>query len=523
MNIVRKLNLLTIAIFFLLAVNVQKVNAQNFTLSNNLLYDATLTPNLRLGVRLSEHWSMGMTAGYRPWPTDDSKSKKWKHLLLAPDVRYWTDSVNVHHFFGFNLIYSHYNVAEVKFPFGLWKSVRDERRQGDLAAVGAYYGYSWPLGRYWNLETHIGLALGYTWYDRYQCGHCGKKIGDDKKVFVMPQAGVSIVYNIPGRPRKAVAPVVLPVVEAPDTTTKVAAQPFVAELSPVLEFKGRAGQLQQDYAVVNHISEYRPYDRTRILRKEKNALFVHFDFGRSKLRKDYRENSATLDRIVDITRQIMADTISSVKKIQLVGFASFEGDPATNELLAKGRALALQHYIQQEVGVPDSLFDTVGGGEAWTEFRDQLNDIVTEGKDNNVDLKQVIEIIDQEQDVKVRERRIKQLDKGRTWNYIKMNILKDQRNSGYINIYYDYVPDKAAATINEANELLTTDCSDCHHEALRLLLTVRNDERAQNALGVAYWLCGQRDEALACFRRAAANGNVNAQENLRQLEKGAQQ
>ena len=516
---VSKLNLLTVASILLFAnVSVQKVNAQDFTISNNLLYDATLTPNLRLGARLSPHWSLGLTAGYRPWPTDDNESKKWKHLLLTPDVRYWTDSVNVHHFFGFNLIYSHYNVAEVKFPFGLWKSVRDERRQGDLAAVGAYYGYSWPLGRYWNLETHIGLAVGYTWFDRYECGHCGKKIGDDKKVFVMPQAGVSIVYNIPGRPRKAVAPVVLPVVEAPDTTTKVAAQPFVAELSPVPEFKGRAGQLQQENPVVQHISTYRPYDRTRILRKEKGALFVHFDVGRSKLRKDYRDNSATLDRIVDITRQIMADTISSVKKIQLVGFASFEGDPATNERLAQNRAMSLQHYIQQEVSVPDSLFDTVGGGEAWTEFRDQLNDIVKEGSETQIGLEKVIEIIDQEQDSKVRERRIKQLDKGRTWAYIKEHVLKDQRNSGYIRIYYDYVPDKAAATINEANELLTTDCTDCHHEALRLLLTVRNDERAQNALGVAYWLCGQRDDALECFRRAAANGNTNAQENLRQLE-----
>ena len=519
---VRKFNLLSLAIILLLAiVNVQKVNAQRFTISNNLLYDATLTPNLRLGARLSPHWSLGLTAGYRPWPTDDNESKKWKHLLLAPDARYWTDSVNVHHFFGFNLIYSHYNVAEVKFPFGLWKSVRDERRQGDLAAVGAYYGYSWPLGRYWNLETHIGLALGYTWYDRYQCGHCGKKIGSDKKVFVMPQAGVSIVYNIPGRPRKVEQPAVLPVVEEP-VTDAVAVLPFVPALSPVSEFKGRAGQLQQDNAVVASFSEYQPYDRTRILRKEKDALFVHFNLGKSVLSADYRDNRATLERIVEITRQIMADSASSVKKIQLVGLASIEGRPAANERLAQNRAMALQHYLQQEVNMPDSMFETVGGGEAWADFRDQLNDIVKDDPEDRIGLRKVIEIIDQEQDVNVRERRIKQLDKGRTWTYIKMNILKDQRNSGYINIYYDYVPDKAAATINEANELLTTDCGDCHREALRLLLTVRNDERAQNALGVAYWLCGQRDEALACFRRAAANGNANAQENLRHLEAAQQ-
>ena len=80
------------------------------------------------------------------------------------------------------------------------------------------------------------------------------------------------------------------------------------------------------------------------------------------------------------------------------------------------------------------------------------------------------------------------------------------------------VLDKAAATINEASELLSTDCIDCHREALRLLQTVRNDERAQNALGTALWLCGQKDEALKCFRRAAANGNADALNNLQQLE-----
>ena len=516
MTIMFKNRLYTSLLLSTLMLLTIPVKAQQVTISNNLLYDATLTPNLRVGLRLAPHWSMGVTAGYRPWPTDDHKEKKWKHLLVSPDVRYWTDSVNVHHFFGVNLIYSHYNVADVKFPFGLWKSVRDERRQGDLGAIGAYYGYSWPLGRFWNLEAHIGAAIGYTKYDRYECGHCGTKIGTDNKIFVMPQAGVSIVYNIPGRPRKVDEPVFLPAVEAP-VTAAVVVRPFVPALSPVPEFKGRAGQLQKDNAVVAHISEYRPYDRTRILRKEKGALFVHYDLGKSQLNANYRDNRAVLDRIVDITRQIMADSTSSVMKIQLVGLASIDGAPAVNERLALNRALSLQHYIQQNVSVPDTLFESVGGSEAWTEFRDQLNDLVKEGAEHPVDLQQVIKVIDQESDDVMRERRIKQLENGRTWAYIKEHVLKDQRNSGYIRIYFDYVPDKAAATINEASELLTTDCGDCHREALRLLQTVRNDERAQNALATALWLTGQKDEALSTFRRAAANGNADAIKNLKQL------
>ena len=163
--------------------------------------------------------------------------------------------------------------------------------------------------------------------------------------------------------------------------------------------------------------------------------------------------------------------------------------------------------------MPDSMFETVGGGEAWTEFRDQLNDLVVEGSQSQIGLDKVMEIIDEEPDARKREARIKQLDKGRTWQYIKQHVLKDQRNSGYVRIYYDYVPDVAAATINAASQLLG---QGRYQEALQMLQTVRSDE---NALGVALWQTGQQAEALRCFRRAAAQGNADAQENLRQIER----
>ena len=183
----------------LLLLMVSKATAQNMTIGNNLLYDAWLTPNLTVGVSVSQHWSVGLTAGYRPWPTSDETSRKWRHVLLSPELRYWTDSISARHFIGANVIYSHYNVADIRFPFGLYPSVRDERRQGDLIAVGAFYGYSWVLGRHWNLEALIGVAVGYTKFDRFACGQCGSKIADESKMFLMPQAALNIVYNIPLR------------------------------------------------------------------------------------------------------------------------------------------------------------------------------------------------------------------------------------------------------------------------------------------------------------------------------------
>lgn len=211
--------------------------------------------------------------------------------------------------------------------------------------------------------------------------------------------------------------------------------PFTPALADVADNTGKAGELERDNPILQHISKYRPYDNTRILRKEKGALYVHFPLDKSELRHDFRDNAATLDRIVSITRDIMADSTSSVKIIQIIGLASVEGAEAHNRALAGRRAEALKQYIRGQVSTPESLYECVNGGEAWTELRDQIADDSSEWRGR------LLAIIDGEPDP---ERRIKTLDGGRAYAYLKENILKDQRNSGYLRIYYDYVPDSAA-------------------------------------------------------------------------------
>ena len=180
--------------------------AQNLTLSNNLLYDAMLTPNLRLGYApdSTSRWSYGFTAGFNPWPRGNLTKKKHRHLLLSPEVRYWTDSVNVGHFFGANVIYSHFNAGYTDMI--IYKGVKDERRQGDMVALGAFYGYSWRLGRRWTMEAVAGLAVGYAWYDRFDLDEHGDfwlSLGRGKSAFVLPQLGLNIVYHIPLKKRES--------------------------------------------------------------------------------------------------------------------------------------------------------------------------------------------------------------------------------------------------------------------------------------------------------------------------------
>ena len=168
------------------------------------------------------------------------------------------------------------------------------------------------------------------------------------------------------------------------------------------------------------------------------------------------------------------------------------------------------------------MFDVANGGEAWAELRDQINDVVNEmttsgaAADGNrlAGLREAMSIIDSEVDLTRREQKLRQLRQGSTFAYIKEHLLADQRNSGYIRIYYDYVPDTKAATINQASQLLQ---QERYQEALTLLQGVKNDPRGWNTLGVALWHTGEKDAALDYFRRAAQQGNADARENLRQL------
>ena len=287
-------------------------------------------------------------------------------------------------------------------------------------------------------------------------------------------------------------------------------EPFVPSIAAVADNTGKAGELQRANPVLHHMSEYRPYTRDRILRKESGALYVHFQLDRSELRHDFRSNAPTLDRIVDITRQIMADTTSAVKKIQIVGLASVEGSASHNERLAAARGDALKRYIQARVHTPDSLYEVANGGEAWTELRSQIADTVFAGRDA------MLRIIDNTPDPALRERRIKALDGGRPYAWVRDNLLSEQRNSGYLRIYYDYVPDNAARTINRATELIA---GERYADALQMLQAVKGDPRAHNALGVALYMTGERAEAMLHFRKAADLGNREAQDNIANIEK----
>lgn len=169
---------------------------QTVVLKNNLLYDATLTPNIGIEVKLANQWSAGINLGYQPWPFKDTSERKMRHFLIAPEIRYWFCDVFSGWFVGGNAFWSHYNISKVKFPFGMYPSVKDRRKQGDAVAAGLFAGYSWILSPHWSIEAEGGIDVGVTKYKEYECAHCGQEYGQEKKAFAVPKVGINIIYNI---------------------------------------------------------------------------------------------------------------------------------------------------------------------------------------------------------------------------------------------------------------------------------------------------------------------------------------
>lgn len=509
--------------------------AQELSLRTNLLWDAVSEPNLGLEWQTGEHWSVGVDAGIKAWPRylawdwDKQNPSHWRNFAIVPEARFYFDQVYDGWFVGADILYTHYNVGALKFPFGMYSQVLEHRLQGNLVGLGLFGGHSWWLGNHWRLEAEAGLAVGYNSAEKYECDHCGSKIGDEKGPVLVPKLGVNLAYNVrrkteeiieilPPMPDTLVPPVPVPEPVAP-----------VLALSLVEEWKGVAGELAPHHPVLRPSSEYRPYTPDRILRKEEGALYVFFELDRSQLKRSFaekdqtRDNGPVLDEIMDITASILADTTSSVSCIQIIGLASIEGTRSRNQALSDNRAKALQAYIQERLAVPDSLFETVGGGEAWAEFRDQLNDLVLAGGGAGLtteQLQKVLDIIDNDPDADRRERKLKALEKGAVYQQLRRHVLAEQRNSGYIRVYFDYVPDTNALTINQAVDAIE---AGEPARAMEILEGVKDDPRSRKALASALLQLGRTDEAIAILQEAANDGDASAKEYLRAREENLRQ
>jgi hypothetical protein len=173
-----------------------RCHAQQVALKTNLLYDATLTPNLGLEMGVGKKHSVQLFYGLNAWKFGHGEDRKYaKHWLLNPEYRYWFCHRFNGSFVGIHAFGGEYDASNVKLPFGYWKDLRDHRFEGWYIGGGISYGYQWVISKHWNLEAAIGVGAAYIKYDKFGCGSCGKKLDDGDKIYVGPtKLALSLMY-----------------------------------------------------------------------------------------------------------------------------------------------------------------------------------------------------------------------------------------------------------------------------------------------------------------------------------------
>jgi len=182
----RKLTIVLIAL-----VGCTSAYAQKVALKNNFLMDGMASPNLAVEFRTGIRTTLEIPASVNLWSFSDDK--KFKHIAVQPEFRWWTCQPFSGHFFGIHAHYASFNAGGI----GPFNTIKNNRYEGWLAGGGVTYGYTWILAPRWSLEASVGAGYAYLSYDKFPCGKCQPKSYHKNKHYFGPtKAALTLVFMI---------------------------------------------------------------------------------------------------------------------------------------------------------------------------------------------------------------------------------------------------------------------------------------------------------------------------------------
>ena len=386
--------------------------SQTTSLKNNLLYDATLTPNIGIEQKIDSLSTVQLFYGLNPWRLSDTK--RLRHWSLMPEYRRWFKEPFLGHFVGLHALGGEFNIAGI----GPTASIRDYHYEGWYVGGGLTYGYAWRLAEHWNLEAAIGLGYVHLAYDKYENEECGLLLDSRHKNYVGPtKLALNIAYLI-GKKK----PVELP------------PPPVVKEI-------------YQPHYQLAYVTPQAEQEKTRQL---SGRAFLDFVVNKTDIRPTYRGNAAELAKVLQTIDVVRRDTFTTITHISIHGYASPESPYQHNAYLAQARAEAFAAYVQGLISLPKNLFTIQSTPEDWEGLSAALMD---KGK-WITDYVRAIVASDDDPDAK--ERQLKKMYP-REWRWMLDSIFPALRHSDY-EVSYTVRPftvEEAARIIREKPQHLS--------------------------------------------------------------------
>lgn len=328
------------------AQDTAEENYNGISIKTNLLYDATGTINIGGELTLGDRLSFELPLSYNPWTF--SSNRKWKHMLVQPELRLWTKETFTGHFFGIHTHYAYYNISRLPSPpFSV--NMNENRYQGWLAGAGITYGYRWNTGSRWSVEGSLGLGYAYLDYDKYPCITCAEKTKSDTRNYLGPtKAGVSLIYTIGGKKKAGKA-----------IRMETATEPIHPDSKHL-----QAGS--KPYTPRFRVSYVVPDIREMEERQMESKGCLYFSQNNSQIMADLKDNEVNLQHLSTLIETLQNNPNAALTGITITGYTSIEGTFAHNLQLSVRRANSLKEYLITKYAMDESLFSVKGKGEDWT-------------------------------------------------------------------------------------------------------------------------------------------------------------
>lgn len=166
--------------------------AQRVSVSTNLVEWANLgTANAEAGVAVSQHFSLHAGFRYNNWSFRKGQPDDRLDDISGDAERQFQNRKQAYNF-GFRYWPWHVYSGWWLYLRGQWQEYnrggvfRHTAEEGDAYGAGIGFGYTYMLGKHWNVEFGIGGWGGYKTYKVYRCTNCGSVVEQGGKGFFLP-------------------------------------------------------------------------------------------------------------------------------------------------------------------------------------------------------------------------------------------------------------------------------------------------------------------------------------------------
>jgi outer membrane protein OmpA-like peptidoglycan-associated protein/Flp pilus assembly protein TadD len=268
-------------------------------------------------------------------------------------------------------------------------------------------------------------------------------------------------------------------------------------------------------------------DEFRRVTEESTSAQINYDKGKSVV-KPGEMKDADIVSFQNWLAAAQANPKIAIKSINVVGYASPEGEEDKNNSLSTDRAEAgkkasmdIAKKAKNEKGQTE-VYSTSGRGEDYAGFKKEL-----EASTMNNDEKQlVIRVLEMHQDPTTRETEMRNM--GKTFTYLDKNIFPKLRRSEIITTYdLTGYSDEELKAVSKATPdsltleelLFTATLSEDLNEKLRIYQVAAknfpNDYRTHNNVGAVLYMQNKMGEAKSNFEKAnSVKDNPISKNNL---------